>query len=741
MLTQWVSSPLDKYLIGACTEDNFPAFLRDDPVMDLSSLANPAVDGRDSEAETLKQRLKTHDIVNSEVPALGDLTFLDESQLLGLHRVISKELGIVQGPPGTGKTYTSVEALKVMVNNRRRHRGTPIVVAAQTNHALDQILVHCVKAGADVLRIGGRTQNDLIKPYTLYEWRQRPAVQIPADRKCHSVDHQRRENTKKIEELVDSIFSDRLLDPDALLKFGIITEAQHQSLTDDSMETHVVMQAYGPFALWLGECLIPARIREDRHPTRQEISEAEARKNLPEFDCDDDEEIENIADDEEDLSRFRGSIIRLKHVWSGKDPAYLTNWDRAVRRALQTDDLFTIERALRGAVYQYFQAQLLEAMRPEFAALLAENMRLCQKRKACKFLGNVQLVEKQKIDIVGCTTTGLTKYRGCLAAMQPQSLLIEEAAETREANIVSALYPSVQQLILVGDHKQLAPQCDIQRLGDPPYNLNVSLFQRMVNLDMSFVMLKHQRRMKPELRRLLNPFYPELVDHPSVESINHRPDVPGMGGRNSWFFHHNWPESMNSQFSKFNEQEADMITGFFAYLVSNGTAPESITVLTFYKGQRKVLLRKLKRHPALMGSAFNVCTVDSYQGEENDLILLSLVRSPQLDRSYAVGFLEDERRAVVAISRARRGLYVFGNVDNVLGAHQASYNLWYQICNGFATQRRADWSRGLPLVCQPHGREIWIKEVDDWGDNCGGCNLPCKQMRGCGHPCTLKCHA
>lgn len=728
-------STVDAYLTGAQVEDTHPEFLKEDPILDLSTLASLATE-TDEEVVT---QLKTQDIINSAVPELKGLTPLDQSQLSGLLRIIRYVLAIVQGPPGTGKTFTSVQAIMAMVANRRRRRGPPIIVAAQTNHAADQIGVQCINAGANVLRIGGRTQNELIKSRTLFELRQH--TQIPADRKCRPIDQQRGENTRKIKELVDALFGDRLLDPDALLKFGVITEAQHQSLCDESMETHQAMEAHGPFALWLGDSLIPARIREDRHPTQLEVSEAEARKNLPEFEYEDNEDIENIADEEEDLIRFRGAVIPLKHVWSGKDPANLTSWDRAVKRALRKDDLFTIDRDLRGAVYQHFQAKLLQAMTPEFSALLAKNVALCKQRKAFKFLGNTQLVERKRIDIVLCTTTGLSKYRGCIAAMQPQSLLIEEAAETREANIVSALYPSVQQLILVGDHKQLAPKCDIQRLGDPPYNINVSLFQRMVNLGMPYVMLKQQRRMKPELRYILNPFYPELVDHPSVELTANRPDVPGMGGRNTWFFHHTWPEEVNSDFSKLNEREAEMIAHFFAYLVSNGTAADKITVLTFYKGQRKVLLRKLKRHPSLMGNTFNVCTVDSYQGEENDVVLLSLVRSPQLERDYAVGFLEDERRAVVAISRARRGFYVFGNVDNVLGAHMVSHELWLKICKGFSDQLRADWQRGIPLICQRHGREIWIKEVDDWGDNCGGCDLPCKQTRECGHPCILKCHA
>lgn len=729
---------MDKYLTGAHAEDSHPKFLKEYPVADLSTLASRAtVDDADAVAE-----LKTHDIVNKELPDLKDLTNLDQSQLLGLHRIVSKELAIVQGPPGTGKTYTSVEALKVLIANRRQRRGPPIVVAAQTNHALDQILIHCINSGAEVLRMGGRTQNDLIKPRTLYELRMKCGRhQISADKKCGPIDHQRRLNTTKIQQLVDQLFSDRLLEPQSLLDFKIITQEQYESLCDESMATHEAMDVHGPFALWLGDSLIPAKIRENRHPTQLEVTEAEARKNLPEFEVEDDEDIENIADDEEDAFRFRGQVIPLKHVWSGKDPANLTSWGRAVARALQSQDLFSIDRDLRGAVYQHFQSKLLNAMTPQFTALIAENVNLCKKRKAFKFLGNTQVVDKQRIDIVGCTTTGLTKYRGCLAAMNPQSLLIEEAAETREANIVSALYPSIQQLILVGDHKQLAPKCDIQRLGDAPYNLNVSLFQRMVNLKMPFVMLKQQRRMKPELRQILEPFYPELYDHPSVASINNRPDVLGMGGRNSWLFDHQWPEDMNSDFSKFNEQEAEMITHFFAYLVANGTPSEKITVLTFYKGQRKVLLRKLKRHPSLMGQIFNVCTVDSYQGEENDIVLLSLVRSPQLNRNYAVGFLEDERRAVVAISRARRGFYIFGNVSNVLEAHQASFDLWYKICSGFSKQGRFDPKQGLPLVCQVHRKKTWIKEVEDWGDNAGGCDLPCGKTRPCGHPCTIKCHA
>lgn len=64
--------------------------------------------------------------------------------------------------------------------------------------------------------------------------------------------------------------------------------------------------------------------------------------------------------------------------------------------------------------------------------------------------------------------------------------------------------------------------------------------------------------------------------------------------------------------------------------------------------------------------------MDNYQGEENDIILLSLVRS---NESGNVGFLKSENRICVALSRAKYGFYIMGNMDNFYN----SGNLWKQI--------------------------------------------------------------
>lgn len=168
--------------------------------------------------------------------------------------------------------------------------------------------------------------------------------------------------------------------------------------------------------------------------------------------------------------------------------------------------------------------------------------------------------------------------------MQPRTLLVEEAAETLEGTIIAGMFDSLQQLILVGDHQQLQAHANIPALEKTPYNLAVSMFERLVTNSMGFTTLNRQRRMIPEIRKLLciqpTPFYENLDDHPSVlDRVKNRPPVPGMG-HNLYFFHHRWPEARNGDSSRYNLDEAEMITGFYYHLVLNGTKPSKITVLT-----------------------------------------------------------------------------------------------------------------------------------------------------------------
>jgi len=125
-----------------------------------------------------------------------------------------------------------------------------------------------------------------------------------------------------------------------------------------------------------------------------------------------------------------------------------------------------------------------------------------------------------------------------------------------------------------------------------------------------------------------------------------------------------------------------------------------------------------------------VTVVDNFQGEENDIILLSLVRSER------IGFLKILNRVCVALSRARKGFYIVGNAT--LLARDS--DLWRNI---FADMRQEEkMGNHLKLTCQNHSQnEINASCAEDFKDAPeGGCKESCAMKLDCGHVCDQKCH-
>ncbi|KAG8160778.1 hypothetical protein KVR01_009042 [Diaporthe batatas] len=746
------TSPLDKYLLRLDTHDSLARHISQEPHLDLSCLVTQltqaqqqrALGSQDLERVVYQQVAEKYQECDMSRPlskqGIQPQTSLDASQLQALQRMVSKELAVVQGPPGTGKTFTSVQALNVILSNRQLG-DPPVIIAAQTNHALDQLLIYCHEAGAKILRVGGRTGNEIIKERTVYNLRQSLGKGgIDGRLKYKSLEKQRLQIIEELKTVVDGVFGGQeLLDPQALLDAGVINEAQFNSLSNEGWEDddEPGMQA------WLSEERIE-RLRQSlddvEFPDEEAVDEQFVESEDPELDDD-------TADDQDDP--LHGIWIPFTSYYTGNTPR-VPGWKPRCEALLsQSDDMYKIPIPLRGGVYQILQAKLREASTARLREIIQQAVSHAKQQKVNKWYSDLKVLEKHCINIIGCTTTGLTKYRGFLAATGARVLLIEEAAETREPNVSSALFPSLEQLILVGDHQQLPPQCDIARLGDEPFNLNVSLFERLVRNNVPYTMLNQQRRMAPELRYIVQKCYPGLKDHPLVLDQAERPPVQGMGSRRSWFFTHEWPEETDPDNSKFNHKEAEMIVAFMIYLVQNGVKPTDITVLTYYRGQRKKiqsLLRRARDALSLGACRFNVATVDSYQGEENEIVLLSLVRSPPApNEPKRVGFVESRNRATVAVSRARRGFFMFGNKNNLFQSTKQSFDTWAPIWNGFAEQQRVAMDKGLPLVCQNHNdkqgtNEIWMKSPESFVGNAGGCWIKCDGKLPCGHDCVLSCH-
>jgi hypothetical protein len=285
---------------------------------------------------------------------------------------------------------------------------------------------------------------------------------------------------------------------------------------------------------------------------------------------------------------------------------------------------------------------------------------------------------------------------------------------------------TVQHLILVGDHQQLQGHCSIQELENEPFHLNVSMFERLVRNEMPYKTLLQQRRMMPEFRRLIDGLYPGLSDHQSVRDRQLKPQ--GMGNITSFFFNHPWWEEKDQSLSTFNAEEAKFIAGFYRYLYRNGFDHSQITVLTFYNGQRKRILRELKAYPDFKPLTYiNVKTVDSYQGEENNIVILSLARN---NTENKIGFLANINRTCVALSRAKYGFYLFGNAQILMN----NSPLWCNVVTLMESPPRRLGS-ALPIMCQRHKRTVLMEYPSDWEKTDGGCLSPCGERLACGHAC------
>ena len=507
-----------------------------------------------------------------------------------------------------------------------------------------------------MVRLGARSKDPLVKTRTLYEVRRLTSENPLAGCMASGAHKKMKETGEQIKQLLLPLAPSKVpLDHNMLHRLGLLTERQTKSLelgASEWIQTALSNPNQSPFTIWLGKALVPVSAKQlPQDYGFQGYEEVEL-----EIEQVKESEAENFGLQDDEFDSLKGEPIPIADNFTCRKAHGRTEDVDGAIAALKKFDLWSIPEAIRPAVYRYLQSQLKlkirEAVREKAKIYNEKSLR----RRIGQWEKDEQILKEQKI--IGCTTTGFSKYRGLIAALEPKIVLIEEAAETLEAPVTVTCVPSLQHLILVGDHRQLRPQCHSKGLENEDFWLNVSLFERLVNNGIPLTTLGLQRRMIPEIRRLLYPIYQnQIQDHPSVLDPHIRPDVPGMGGVNSLFLTHQWLEQTDDHMSKYNQSEADMITGFVEYLVFNGLKTTEITVLTFYNGQRKKIHQNLRKIPGLLGEEFLVKTIDSYQGEQNKVIILSLVRSN--DRGQ-IGFLNVQNRICVALSRAQQGLYIFG---------------------------------------------------------------------------------
>eukprot|EP00096_Caligus_rogercresseyi_P010804 TRINITY_DN4040_c0_g1_i1.p1 TRINITY_DN4040_c0_g1~~TRINITY_DN4040_c0_g1_i1.p1 ORF type:complete len:1444 (-),score=412.87 TRINITY_DN4040_c0_g1_i1:63-4394(-) len=279
-------------------------------------------------------------------------------------------------------------------------------------------------------------------------------------------------------------------------------------------------------------------------------------------------------------------------------------------------------------------------------------------------------VKEAKIIAMTCTHAALKRKELVGIGFKYDNILMEESAQILEIETFIPLllqnpmdgHNRLKRWIMIGDHHQLPPvikNAAFQKFS----NMEQSLFTRLVRLGVPRVELDAQGRSRPSICSLYNWRYKALGNLPHVLS---RPEYLTANGGFSFDYQlinvgdfQGSGETTPSPFFYQNLAEAEYVVATFMYMRLLGYPAEKISILTTYNGQkhliRDVVQARCAKNP-MVGIPHKITTVDKYQGQQNDYILMSLVRTQN------VGHLRDVRRLIVAMSRARLGLYIFARV-------------------------------------------------------------------------------
>jgi hypothetical protein len=235
--------------------------------------------------------------------------------------------------------------------------------------------------------------------------------------------------------------------------------------------------------------------------------------------------------------------------------------DLPTRDELGCHDLWGLSVSRRRAVYRHWVRETYRSHQEDLTALCDRYARNCNELQRLQHDLEMEVLSEARV--IGMTTTAVAKYQPLLSAIKPEVIVVEEAAEVLEAHIVTALTGATKHLILIGDHQQLRPGTAVYRLATH-YNLDVSLFERLVRNGVEHVTLSRQRRMRPEISKLVVPIYPTLTDHPDVHSW---PNIRGMQ-KDLFFLDHTEPENRDSDTSsKSNSFEAEFLVCLCGYIL------------------------------------------------------------------------------------------------------------------------------------------------------------------------------
>ena len=358
------------------------------------------------------------------------------------------------------------------------------------------------------------------------------------------------------------------------------------------------------------------------------------------------------------------NVLRIGNPTKVNDKMLSFTYERRFEAHPDYDQLWAIRKAIRD----------LRAHRKRGDDKYHQKLeRLKERATELELRINAQLFDEARV--IACTLVGSSSR--LLDGQKFGTLFIDEAAQALEAACWIPIR-RVSRVVFAGDHCQLPPT--VKSIAALKAGLGKTLMERIVeNKPEVVTLLKMQYRMNEEIMRFSSSwFYGNQVE--SAPEVKYRSildlDIPMTWIDTSAFeLNEDSEVSFKEQFvgesfGRINKAEAELtllaLENYFTKIGKTRILDERIDVgvISPYRAQVQYLRRLLKKKEFFKPyrSLISVNTVDGFQGQERDVILISLVRA---NDEGQIGFLRDLRRMNVAITRARMKLIILGDASTM----------------------------------------------------------------------------
>ena len=663
---------------------------------------------------------------------------LDTSQAKAFQLALENEIAIIQGPPGTGKTYIGSKLVEAFITMSEGIK-LPIMVVSYKNRALDEFLEHIYPLCPNgIARIGRTSANSKIKECNLSELKKLHRMPQDIFKQMRELRREADGFIWKIKELTNKLQSSLYFDACLIINWLNYQQKQMLQRKKGNQDIAFIIKQ------WLPDQTVFEGIKNKLQVKQQLVAHSTEMK-TPMFQeeqmgIDVDEEIlERWAALDDDrhtkmnaMSLFNPSEAKIK-LWPNVEeklfsmpPTSLLNiedpWELTLVQRVYVIQYLLLERS-------HFHIKELE----KYIALYEENS---EARRELDNLHKANILREKMV--IGLTVTGACINKEILKQVNPEIIIVEEAAEILESHLIALLGNSVKHLILIGDHQQLKPQVDHEL--EREYSFNISMMERLIRNKLPYATLQMQNRMRPEFAELLKDIYPDLKNHPRVTQNK----LPKCMEKSMFFWTHNSPEIPGRSCK--NEGEATRAVYLALFFLSQGYCAGQITILAAYQKQVQLLREKVKSVQKEYKSLFEnqsvdhanpnslkVHTIDNFQGDENEIVIVSLVRSNDENK---IGFLNKLNRRCVAQSRAKCGMYFIGNHEVFVKDKN-----WLQLLCGMHKSK----CLGFQIILQcPNHQDVSKVQATDAKDIKhilhGFCKEKCGHLYKCGkHQCKEPC--